>query len=336
MSKKLLIRADGDTQIGIGHITRCLYFVETIKNSCNTIFLIKENSQIKEYITQRNYLVDEIPSNLSLNEEIDTLLSKSADLLIIDLLNKDDLYYQKCAKNFDKVLRFDDSHKIINIFSHFYLNYNLYSENVNYNIINEDCILFLGPKYYILNPVFRKYENYKRSFRSKARNILLTMGGGDPKNLTLKIAKAIINLEDIYLDIILGKLFKRPDEIEELKNRFPDKISIYKDVNNIPEMMARNDLIIGTGGNTSFEAAFMGLPGVLINQINLQGLNAEKYEEKRIFKNGGLGDDIGEEEIRVLVENLVRSKQLRKEFHKNGKKLISINWVDLVIDKFLN
>jgi len=336
MTKKIIVRADGGFNEGLGHITRCIYFIKNFNSSFDVIFCIKQNPEVKEFLTAQYYSVYEINPNISINEEIDYLVSLSSDLLILDVRNKINLFFKRCAEKFNKVLRFDDSDRNISIYSKYYLNYNLYAENIDFDVINKDGKLFLGPKYYILNPSFKEYENYERSFRKRAKNILITMGGSDPKNLTTKIVKSIIKLKDIHLNVVLGKLYEYYGEIESLKNNFKDKISIYKNIDNMPEMMAKNEIIIGTGGNTSFEAAYMGLPGILINQIDLQARNSKNYEEKKIFCDGGLGEAKTEGEILDLVKKLIDSKEIRMNLSENGKNLVSYQGIKSVIEKFIN
>lgn len=336
MPKKILVRADGDSRLGIGHITRCMYFIKSIKENFEIIFIFKKNSQIKEFLISHNHKIQELKPNLSLHEEINILLNFSSDLLILDIRGKNDNYYSTYSENFKKVLRFDDSDKSINIYSNYYLNYNLYAEDIDFNMQNKNCELFLGPKYYILNPIYYKFKNYETKFNKKAKNILITMGGGDPKNLTKKITESLVKLKEIHLNVILGSLYERSDEIEELKKDYPNKISIFNNIKNMPDMMVKNDLIIGTGGNTSFEAAYMGIPGILINQITLQVLNAAKYEEKRIFRNSGLGEDLSEETIRKITMELMESEQIRREFSENGKNLLKSQKIKTVIEKFIN
>ena len=336
MKKKIIVRADGNSKIGIGHITRCIYFIENIKGISDIVYCFTKNSLIKEFLISRDYSTYEIEPNLLIEQEMNRLLSLSPDLLILDIRDKPNEYYKSFSKNFEKVLRFDDSSKSISIYSNFYLNYNLYAEEIKFNLNNSNCELFLGPEYYILNPIFKKYENYERIFKKRARNILLTMGGGDPKDLTVKILNSIIEIKDIHINTILGKLYSKVNEIKILKRNSPDKLSIFYDVNNMPEMMAKNDLIITTGGNTSFEAAYMGIPGVLINQIELQALNAEKYQQKKIFKSGALGEKLNEETIRDLVEDIIESQQVRKELSENGRKLLKSEGIIKVIEKIMN
>lgn len=336
MSRKIIVRVDGNPQIGIGHITRCLYFFDNIKENFKAIFYITENPQIKEYIKSRDYLVYELKKNISLKEEMKKLADISTQLLILDLRNKPESYFKQSSENFEKILRFDDLNMPINIYSNFYLNYNLYSEKINFNLKNKDTELFLGPKYYILNPIFKKFKNYTRTFNSKAKNILITMGGGDPNKSTIKVTNSIININDIHLNIILGKLFQNFNEINLLKTTFPSKITIYHDIKNMEEMMINNDIIISSGGNTSFEAAYMGIPGILINQNKLQSQNSVIYNQIGAFMDLGIGEQLIKEEIRDGVKKLISSNDLRKKMYYHCKELEISKKIGTVIQKFIS
>jgi len=336
MSRKIIVRVDGNPQIGIGHITRCLYFFDNIKENFKAIFYITENPQIKEYIKSRDYLVYELKKNISLKEEMKKLADISTQLLILDLRNKPESYFKQSSENFEKILRFDDLNMPINIYSNFYLNYNLYSEKINFNLKNKDTELFLGPKYYILNPIFKKFKNYTRTFNSKAKNILITMGGGDPNKSTIKVTNSIININDIHLNIILGKLFQNFNEINLLKTSFPSKITIYHDIKNMEEMMINNDIIISSGGNTSFEAAYMGIPGIHINQNKLQSQNSVIYNQIGAFMDLGIGEQLIKEEIRDGVKKLISSNDLRKKMYYHCKELEISKKIATVIQKFIS
>ena len=336
MKKKILIRADGNEKLGIGHITRCLYFLLEFKDKYNIFFFIKQNKLISDFISSHDIKVLELDPSLSLQEEIDALQNISSDLLILDIRGENDKYYQVYSENFKKVLMFDDSDKAINVFSTFYLNYNLYTEDIRYNLINKNCELFLGPSYYIFNPIFKKYKNFKRNFEKDSFSILITMGGGDPKSLTVKIIKAIVSLRNVHFNVILGKLFENFNEIKRLKTEYPSKISLFQNIKNMHDMMAENDIIITTGGNTSFEAAFMGIPGILVNQIKIQNKNGIFYDKQKIFLNAGLGEDITEEQIRGLVQKLLSSIELRRRLSINGRKLFQTEGTKIVLEKFIN
>ncbi len=335
MKKKLLIRVDANSLIGIGHVTRCLHFANNFKNY-EIYFFIKKNTRIKEFISSYNYRVIELQNDFSKNEELEILTSYSSNLLILDIRGEKDDYYKDFSEKFKKILRFDDSINSINIYSDFYLNYNLYSENIKFSAVNEKCNLFLGPKYYVINPIFTKYENYKKLIRDHVENILITMGGSDPKNLTLKIIETIVNLPNIHLNVVLGKLYTNFDKINLLKKGFDSKITLFHDIHDMPEKMTNNDLIITSGGNTSFEAAFMGIPGTLINQNELQLKNSIMYDKKGTFLDLGMGEKLLKEVIRERIKKLLLSKDLRYKMYHKCKELEISQDIGTVIKKFIS
>ena len=167
MKKQIIVRADGNSKIGIGHIARCIYFLENIKKKHEAVFCFTENSLIKEFLISRKYSSHEIDPKLSLDQEIDKLLDFSSGFVILDVRNKPNEYHKSYSENFDNVLRFDDSSEPINLYANQYLNYNLYAKDVKFNLKNNKCKLYLGPKYYILNPSFKKYVDFKRLFEKK-------------------------------------------------------------------------------------------------------------------------------------------------------------------------
>ncbi|HBE44959.1 MAG TPA: hypothetical protein DDW17_05780 [Deltaproteobacteria bacterium] len=85
------------------------------------------------------------------------------------------------------------------------LNQNIYAPELNYSC-DEDTILLLGSRYVLLRKEFLKYKDFKRTIPKKAKNILVTLGGADPDNVTLKVIKAL-NLmgdPDIEVKVVVG------------------------------------------------------------------------------------------------------------------------------------
>jgi UDP-2,4-diacetamido-2,4,6-trideoxy-beta-L-altropyranose hydrolase len=334
MVEKILIRADGNKKIGIGHITRCVHLTSYFNRKNEFIFFIKKNSQIKNFLQRKNFKVRQLENSNKIEEEIKHLKKESGNKVILDIKNKEDKYYSNYSENFKKVLRIDDSHKTINLFCTFYLNYNLYCKKEYLNLYNKNIKCYLGPEYFILNPLFLKYQNMKRNIKRKSKNILITMGGSDPNNLTIKIIKALVNIKEIKLNVILGKLFKKRNDIEKIRKLNPQKISKFIDIDNMYEMMLKNDLFIGTGGNTSFEAAFMGIPGILINQTPLQNYNGISYAKKGVFKNLGLGSKLKRNLIEEEIKKITNSQDIRRKMYRNARKLNISTGIKKIITKF--
>ena len=65
--KKILFRADGNNNIGLGHLYRLFALAEIYKSNYDVIFLTKEDSTLQ--VIPEGYIVKKIPINITINEE---------------------------------------------------------------------------------------------------------------------------------------------------------------------------------------------------------------------------------------------------------------------------
>ena len=68
--------------------------------------------------------------------------------------------------------------------------------------------LLLGPRYCLLRREFAAWRTWKREIQPTCRRLLVTMGGSDPENLTLRVLQALANLagleEDLEVTVVTG------------------------------------------------------------------------------------------------------------------------------------
>ena len=65
--KKIIFRADGNSEVGLGHLSRLFSLVEMLKDKYKCFFLTKSDSFIE--IIPKEYNVDIIPKNILFYEE---------------------------------------------------------------------------------------------------------------------------------------------------------------------------------------------------------------------------------------------------------------------------
>jgi spore coat polysaccharide biosynthesis predicted glycosyltransferase SpsG len=111
-----------------------------------------------------------------------------------------------------------------------------------------------------------------------ARRVLVTLGGSDPGNYTLRVLRALrrLNQPDLEVKVAIGTLNPHENRLEEsIRDWEPPAVTLMRDVADISELMAWADLAVCSGGTTCLELAFMGLPALLVvlaeNQANVAG-----------------------------------------------------------------
>ena len=118
----------------------------------------------------------------------------------------------------------------------------------------------------------------------EARKILVTLGGGDPDNITLKVLKALNRLElhDLEVKIIVGPANPHLESLKQELSFANFTSQILTDVKRMPSMMAWADLAISAGGSTCWELCFFGVPTIIIiaaeNNRNFFIFPIPKYE----------------------------------------------------------
>lgn len=142
---------------------------------------------------------------------------------------------------------------------------------------NPDGQLLIGPRYALIKSDFQNQTT--REVASKAETVLLTFGAGSDRGAFQTILPLLLEQPDIH-HIILASGANNPanEDLELLANGEPDRIELHIQTSNMSALMRRADYAIMAAGNTSLEAAAMGLPMVLITIADNQILPAEAWE----------------------------------------------------------
>ena len=207
---QILFRADGNSQIGLGHVVRSLALAELLCPDFDCTFAIQNPSP--EISAQIKTICPEI-INLPENK---TALLNEAELIAGKLTGKEiivlDGYqfpteYQQILKQKGSILVcLDDLHDrhfvadaIINIAGG--VKPEAYS-------VEPYTKLYLGPAYALLRKPFREARKTLSERPSKVQSILICFGGADPENFTLKTLEKIQKTNPaLNLEVVLGSAY---------------------------------------------------------------------------------------------------------------------------------
>ena len=120
-----------------------------------------------------------------------------------------------------------------------------------------------GHKYFIFSKKISNYLKKRKKIRKDPSNILISLGGTDPKNIAQKLIKLILSLKlNIKLKVLMAFNTKVKHFFKKNKNI---KFLSYQD--DILKHLNWSDIAIINEGNIKFEAAIMGTPSIMINTI---------------------------------------------------------------------
>jgi UDP-2,4-diacetamido-2,4,6-trideoxy-beta-L-altropyranose hydrolase len=339
---KVCFRTDGNNDLGMGHIMRCISLADELKEAANAeiFFIMKDHKvAITKVSEEYNFGIITIPRNIDENNEMNYTNSKlkelKPDVTIIDLQNITKRFFLK-LKTGSSTLYTVDSLNPIDFSPDILVNYNLYADSRLYQTIAGKTKLCLGPEFFMLDKTFEKITREEKMIERKAKQFLLTFGGSDPNNLTTKVVNALGGMnKNLELTVVLGPFFKHHDELNKaLKDVCVNRI-VKSNVKNMAELIFKSDIAITTGGNTCFETAYVGTPSIILSQVKLQNENGREFDKRGVSINLGMANSVSNDLISKVVKSLLLNYSLRQKMSVKGKNLVDGKGKQRVIKEIL-
>jgi spore coat polysaccharide biosynthesis predicted glycosyltransferase SpsG len=213
------------------------------------------------------------------------------------------------------------------------LNQNIDAERLAYDC-DSDTELLLGTDYAMLRPEFQSWRGWQREIPEVARKVLVSMGGGDPDNVTLKVVQALrqTGISDLEARVVVGPANPHLEALRQA-TAHSTGIELLYDVTNMPELMAWADVAVSAGGSTCWELAFMGLPSVVLVLAQNQRGIAQGLDETGAAVNLGWHEDTSVEQIKNALFQLMRAPAVLGEMSRRGQELVDGDGVKRVAAK---
>ena len=161
-------------------------------------------SRLASEDTEIIYLPSILGSNNDAQQTASLAKKFSASWVILDGYAFDSAY-QKIIKDAGlNLLLIDDNGSMGHYYADIVLNQNIHANKELYQDKEPYVRLLLGTKYVLLRAEFLNWHGLKREIPKTARNILVTLGGSDPENVTLKVIKGIQETGIDNLNVISG------------------------------------------------------------------------------------------------------------------------------------
>lgn len=297
--KKIVIVVSGNSEIGLGHVYNVLCLANDILNH-ELIFITDKSSQLAfDKIASSNYKVL-MQGHKHLADDI---IRQSPDIVINDILDTTVEYVIKLKNTGATVINFEDlgngannADLVINA---------MYPEK---EIIKNH---YYGENYFCIKNEF--LLTMPKELSKSVSRVLLTFGGVDPNNYTMKVLSAIYSFcmkNKIAIDVIAGMGYDKYDSIKQFSH-----INIFRNISNISEYMSKADLIFTSAGRTTFEVASIGVPCIVIAQ-NERELTHFFCKPENGFLHLGMGTKISEQKILDSFTKLVNDNKERKKMSK--------------------
>lgn len=336
----LLVRADASTQIGTGHIMRCLALAQAWKEAGGEV----------------HFVTVELPANLDsrLQQEgmtrhtLKVVAGSDADAVQTAALARalgvtwvvEDGYhfgrsYQHVIKKADlRLLAIDDFGHAGAYVADLVLNQNIYAGPSIYVERSATTRLLLGTRYALLRREFWSWRGRRRDVPARARQVLVTMGGSDQDNVTLKVIRALtqVRVAGLEVVVVVGPGNPHGGLLRHAAKQSSHLISLQQSVTDMPKLMAWADVAVAGGGSTCWEMAFMGVPAVLLVLADNQVAVATGLNNAGCALNLGSHTALQATAIAEPLEKLLLASDQRRTMIERGQKLVDGNGAKRVLE----
>jgi UDP-2,4-diacetamido-2,4,6-trideoxy-beta-L-altropyranose hydrolase len=345
------VRADASLQIGTGHVMRCLALADELrKQGAEVRFLCRDHEgNLVDYLKEKGYQAFLLQSEsgcpsdsssgqpphahwLGVSWQMDAeqtvaqlqAAEKSVDWLIVDHYALDERYETRVRPYVDQVMVIDDlADRTHN--SDVLLDQNFYCEKAGRyeRLVPAGSRILMGPAYALLREEFRKAKLSAASRDGHVRTLLISFGGVDLTQETMKTLTAVEPLvrQGLRVEVILGKMNPNASSILSFCRQMPN-CTVYKHVERVTELMARADLAVGSGGTTTWERCCLGLPSIVITTALNQEQFIEQTAQTEAIVYLGPSSSVTSRVIYDQVQRMMNSRRLCLDISSRASLLV--------------
>ncbi|MEJ7645269.1 MAG: UDP-2,4-diacetamido-2,4,6-trideoxy-beta-L-altropyranose hydrolase [Chryseolinea sp.] len=259
MARSLYIRADGNPEIGMGHISRCIALANMLKGEFVPLFYMKESVAVK--------LVQSSGFNVVLLEtEVEFIATlKGREVVVLDGYHFHSSYQVEIRNRGSLLICIDDLHNG-KFEADIIINHSPGASVRDYETASHSKLL-LGLDFALLRPAFLENAISKRPV-VPVDCILICFGGSDQMNLTTSIVKVVLKYASMLKKILIvtGAAFAHTASLESEIG----KVETVKHFHNVSEQTMIEIM-------QEAQAAIVQSSGILIESIAMKLINIAGY-----------------------------------------------------------
>lgn len=329
-SQPLIVRADASVEVGTGHIMRCLALAQAWQDAGGkAVFLLTlETPWLDTRLQSEGMAIVHLPVEPGSDEDAihtaNLVKQMGATWVVVDGYHFGAVYQRRVKEGGSGVLFIDDIGSADRYCADLILNQNIHAHEGLYTNRAPYTRLLLGSRYVLLRREFLKWRSWKREIPEVACKVLVTLGGSDPNNVSLKAIQALqqVGIDGLEGRVVVGGSNPHYEALKASLRGSQTDIRLEANLADMPELMAWADVGISSGGSTVWELAFMGLPSVILVLAHNQEEVTQMMEEREVFLSVGYGNDAKIEDISRELMNLLLNRDMRYKLSHNCFALV--------------
>lgn len=311
---QILFFCEGSAERGFGHVGRCLALAHAIhdEHEQQCIFVFRGSETAKTKIISAGYPVHEVADFNSWN------FSTESTVILDLLIPLEDSFFKRAADYGVQLCTLDDpTPNRLKCSMAFYPPVPQV-EDLDWSGFSGE--LFRDWDYIPLRREFSEY--HANCSQNTAPKLLISMGGSDPKELTLKVLRALKkNTGKWSARVIAGPMFNNLDKVKDIAIELGERIEILSNVSNMAELMRNSDLAVASFGMTAYELAACGVPQLLLCLSEDHARSASALHHAGAAISLGRFDQISDQILTDNLQTFISDRMLRENMTQKAKAL---------------
>lgn len=329
MDGTIVFRVDAGPTIGMGHVVRCIALGQAcVAAGKKVVFVTASHApEVHAAIHREGFHVEVLPEACPAPSDVQGTMAVlgrgSCCWLVLDGYHFDAEYQQQVKQAGHRLMVIDDTVHCDHYYADLILNQNINAEHAVYcQEPYTRCLL--GTSYALLRKPFLERLQWTRPVADRARNVLVTLGGGDSANTA---GKAILALDKTQFPglagvVVAGPVNAQAGKLETLCRQCSAAVKLLPSVDNMSELMAWADIAITAAGSTCWELAFMQLPALVLTVAdNQDGIGAALAQRGSVL-DLGRADQIAPGGIAHSLLQLLGDPQKRRAMSAAGRAVV--------------
>lgn len=247
--------------------------------------------------------------------------TSSGRWVVLDGYHFDEEYQRALRAAGHRVLVIDDTGHLPRYHADILLNQNTISGSIHYRT-DPRTHLLMGSRYVLLRREFLDWKAEERRHPEPAENILVTLGGADPDNVTRSVIDALggLSLPRLSVRAIVGASNPHRKSLEHCASSAGFDCRLMEATDRMPQWMAWADMAVSAAGTTCWEMAFMGLPNLAVVLAENQRAVASTLRSAGCSVVQEDSGDTGA--LHAALGGLIRDGRRRERMSRMGRELI--------------
>ena len=262
--RRIAIRADGSRATGLGHVSRCLALAERLVQhglhvELLSMLLPPQMSRWAKDIGVRQRLITATPGS---TDDAVQLIEQQPDVSIIDGYRFSRAFFQVLSEQASAHVVVDDNGDTPALTPSLIINQNPHGSRLLYSHVSSSTGLLLGLRYALIRSTIVNARRTRSEYRpvSTTMQVLVSLGGTDPRDLTIPVASALRS-RGIGVIVAIGPAVPEPDLLKQRLSMMG--VEVVDQIDYVDALSSCSVAVIGAG-STMWEAAYLGVPAIAV------------------------------------------------------------------------